>query len=329
MGLALSLLFGFVPMLAFAGFVYWLDRYEKEPLMLLGGVFAWGAIVAAGAAFIVNTVFGLGVYLFTNSERFTDLTTGAIIAPMVEETVKGLAVLAVFVFFRREFDSILDGLVIAAMAALGFAATENVFYIYEYGYSEGGIPGLLQLVFIRVILVGWQHPFYTAFIGIGLALARMNPKPMIQLGAPILGLCIAIFNHSLHNILANLLTGLGGLVLGTAVDWTGWAFMMGVIVYAIISEQRYIRSQLQEEVSIGTITAAQYLTACSAMAQSSVRLVSLFNGTYQKTHHFYQMTGELAHKKQQRSRMGEEAGNSQIIEQLRAELRKLSPSVQA
>jgi protease PrsW len=44
-----SLFFGFVPMFLFAGFIYWLDRYEKEPRLLLGAVFFWGAVIAAGA----------------------------------------------------------------------------------------------------------------------------------------------------------------------------------------------------------------------------------------------------------------------------------------
>ncbi|MCJ7700424.1 MAG: PrsW family intramembrane metalloprotease [Anaerolineales bacterium] len=172
MGFITSLLFGFVPMLVFSGILYWLDRYEKEPKLVLGVVFTWGAIVAAGAAFLINTILGMGVYSITGSDIFTELTTGSLVAPIIEETLKGLAVLLVYLIFRSEFDSLLDGSVFAGIAALGFAATENSYYIYNYGFLEGGYRDLFQLVFIRVILVGWQHPFYTAFIGIGLALAR-------------------------------------------------------------------------------------------------------------------------------------------------------------
>lgn len=62
MGFITSLLFGFVPMLVFSGILYWLDRYEKESKLVLGVVFIWGAIVAAGAAFLINTILGMGVY---------------------------------------------------------------------------------------------------------------------------------------------------------------------------------------------------------------------------------------------------------------------------
>ena len=142
----LSVFFGFVPMFFFAYLVYWTDRYEREPLFLLGGVFLWGAIVAAGAAFLVNTILGLGIYTITASEAITDLTTGTMVAPLVEESLKGFAVLIVFLVFHKEFDSILDGIIYASIAALGFAATENVYYIYNYGYAESGFSCVLFLL---------------------------------------------------------------------------------------------------------------------------------------------------------------------------------------
>ena len=182
-----ALFFGFVPMFFFAYILYWLDRYEKEPIPLLIGVFAWGMIVAAGGAYVLNTLFGITVFTMTGSEAASNIATGSISAPFVEESLKGMAVLLVFWIFRREFDSILDGIVYAGIAALGFAATENVLYIWR-GYDAGGWGGLFQLVFIRVILVGWQHPFYTAFTGIGFAVARMNRAWLVKIVAPLVGL---------------------------------------------------------------------------------------------------------------------------------------------
>src|SRR4030042_3167678 len=174
LGVILSILFGFVPMLAFAYVVYWVDRYEKEPVALLGGVFLWGAIIAAGAAFIVNSFLGLGIYMFSGSQAFTELSTASVFAPLIEESLKGMACLLVFLLFRHEFDSILDGIVYAAITAIGFAATENLHYIYTYGFQQDGLNGILYMFFVRVILVGWQHPFYTAFTGIGLAVSRLR-----------------------------------------------------------------------------------------------------------------------------------------------------------
>lgn len=286
-------------------------------------------MVAAGAAFIINTLFGAGVYLFTGSEIATDLTTGTLIAPIVEESLKGFAVLIVFLIFRREFDSILDGIVYAGIVALGFAATENVYYIYEYGYVEGGTEGLIWLVFVRVFLVGWQHPFYTSFIGIGLATTRISRNKLAKFIAPLLGWTAAVFTHSVHNTLAILLSGATGLIFGTVLDWGGWFIMFLVILWAIFREQRNISNQLQEEAKLGVITPAQYRTASSALAQSRASISALTSRRYRATHRFYQACAELAHKKQQRSTHGEERGNTVIIERLRAELARLAPQVRS
>ena len=85
-----------------------------------------------------------------------------------------------------------------------------------------------------------------------------------------------------------------------------------------------LRKYLKEEVSLQIITASQYHVACSAWAQTGAVLRSMVEGSYGATRRFYRLTAELAHKKHQREIMGEEGGNTVIIERLRAELTKLS-----
>jgi hypothetical protein len=87
-------------------------------------------------------------YIFTGSEGAADRTT-SIVAPIVEEFLKGLAVVIVFFIFYKEFDSILDGIIYGGIVGLGFAATENTIYIYRNGYLDGGWGGLFLLAFIR------------------------------------------------------------------------------------------------------------------------------------------------------------------------------------
>jgi RsiW-degrading membrane proteinase PrsW (M82 family) len=328
MGLLASLFFGFVPMLIFAGFINWLDRYEKEPRLLLGAVFTWGAVVAAGAAFVINTVLGISIYAITGSETAAELTSGSIIAPIVEESLKGFAVLLVFLIARHEFDSVLDGMVYAGITALGFAATENTYYIYTYGYQEGGWSGLFTLVFVRVILVGWQHPAYTALIGIGLAVARANRSWAVKIAAPLLGWAAAIFTHALHNTIASFASGAGALI-GFFVDWSGWFLLFIFVVVMILREKMWLGEYLKDEVSLGTLTSPQYEAACSATKNFLAGLTVFGSPKYQRTRRFYQLCAELAHKKRQLSRFGEEGGNSVIIGRLRSELAQLSSDAAA
>lgn len=321
MALIVSLIFGFVPMFLFAAFVYWLDRYEKEPKLLLGAAFFWGVAVAAGGAFIINTAFGIGIFVVTGNEGITDFATTSIIAPIVEEFLKGLAVAIVFFLFRKEFDSILDGIIYGSMVALGFAATENTFYIYSHGYQEGGWGALWLLVFIRVFLVGWQHPFYTSFTGIGFAASRLNKNLFIKLIAPLAGYVVAVSLHAFHNTFGGLIGGLEGLALGTLVDWFMWAVMAGFIIWMIVHERNLARKHLREEVASGLISQAQYIRAISPWTLT----MTVFSG--HSTSRFYQVCGELSHKKEQLTKLGEESGNSAIVASLRAELSALSPQV--
>jgi RsiW-degrading membrane proteinase PrsW (M82 family) len=323
MGILLSILLGFIPMFFFAVIIYRLDRYEKEPKILLGAVFLWGAVVAAGGAFILNTILGLGVYLLTGSEGAADFSTGSLFAPIIEESLKGLAVLLIFFVARKEFDSVLDGIIYAAVAALGFAATENAYYIYSFGFDAKGMAGLWEVAFIRIILVGWQHPFYTAFIGIGLALARTNRSILIKLIAPVIGWFIAVLAHSFHNTVATFVPGFAGLAVGTFFDWTGWLIMLGFILWMVSRERRMILKYLWEEVQLGTITPAQYATASSSWGRNLAPLQGISSRRFDISRRFYQLCAELAHKKDQLTKLGE-VTNTATIDSIRGELRQLS-----
>lgn len=321
MALLVSIFFGFVPMFLYAAFIYWLDRYEKEPKALLGAAFMWGVIIAAGGAFIINTVFGIGIYVVTGSEALTNLGTASVVAPVVEEILKGMAVAVVFLMFRKEFDSILDGIIYGGIAGLGFAAAENTLYIYRNGYLEGGWEGLFALVIVRVILVGWMHAFFTAFTGIGFAIARLNKNIFIKIIAPIAGLAVAIFIHAFHNTIGNFFYGLSGLGVTIFFDVIGYALMFGFIIWMIVHERNIVKRQLVEEVSTGLITQAQYQKALSPWTLTVAGLSG------RATSRFYHSLGELAHKKEQLLKHGDEKGNTAIIETLRRELAVLAPQV--
>jgi protease PrsW len=325
-GLFLSVLCGFVPMFFLAGFIYWLDRYEKEPKRLLGAVFGWGAVVAVIGALILQIILGQGVLFLTGSQALEEIAGASLFAPVTEEILKGLAVLLVFLFFHHEFDSILDGIVYASIAALGFAATEDVLYYFS-AYSEEGLGGLLVLVFLRFVIFGWQHAFFTSFIGIGLAVARLNHNPLVRVGAPLAGLAAAIFTHSLHNSLLTFLSGLVGLAAAAFVAWTGWLFLFLFILWLIYREKAWLQEYLREEVLLNVITSEQYRAVCSPLGQSRARLAALKRGRFRATARFFQLCAELSHKKRQLATMGEETGNSRFIESLRDELKRISPAI--
>jgi len=324
MALLGAIFFGFFPMFLSAAFVNWLDRYEKEPKVLLGAAFVWGVVIAGGGAYILNTAVGIGVYSITGSARAADFSTTSIAAPIIEEALKGLAVLVVFLIFYKEFDSVLDGIVYAGITAMGFAAIENVLYIYRNGFQDSGWEGFWTLVFIRVILVGWMHPFFTAFTGIGLATARLSRNILVKIIAIPAGYTLAVLTHAFHNTFSSLIGGDGGFVVGLLADYFGYACMLGFIIWMINKERNILKKQLSEEVNNGAISPQQYRTAISFF-QTNAHIAALSTGSFRSTSRFYQVLGELAHKKEQLAKLGDERGNTKIIEKLRMEMAQLAP----
>jgi RsiW-degrading membrane proteinase PrsW (M82 family) len=325
MALLVSILLAFIPALIYARIIFWLDRYEKEPNRLIFGSFIWGAVIAAGGAYLLNTLFGAGVYLLTGNQSVSEMLTGSISAPLIEEILKGFAVLIVFRFFRNELDSVLDGIVYAAITALGFAATENVLYIYQFGYLDEGWSGLWTVFFLRVILNPWIHPVFTAFTGMGFAISRLSKRILPKLFAPLAGLVAAIGVHFLHNTALAFVDSFGELVLVLITDWLGWLLILGIIVWAILRERSWIERNLKEEVTSGLITEKQFHTALSPLQRSIEKMNRLGRGDFKQTDQFYQLLINLAFKKQHVEKIGgTPAQSSALISQIREEIKQLS-----
>jgi RsiW-degrading membrane proteinase PrsW (M82 family) len=321
----LAVLLSFVPAFLCAAFVYWIDRYEQEPKVLLGLVFFWGAAVAAFGALVSQMLLEGAVFVVTSSQEAADLAGTTVFAPLTEESLKGIAVLLVFLAFRREFDSALDGMVYAGVVALGFAATENTLYLLGEA-AKSGIEGMLGLWVLRGVLGAWDHPFYTAWIGLGLAASRISRSALVRWLAPAAGWGTAVAAHAVHNGLATAASGAPELgVMMFLVDWTGWLLITVVLGVAVWRERRMLQIQLAEEVTLGVLDARQYRTAFSLRSRLGTRLRALSAGRFRATRRFYRLCGELAHKKHQLAHFGDEEGNGRIVEELRQEMRRLTP----
>jgi RsiW-degrading membrane proteinase PrsW (M82 family) len=325
-GILLSVLAGLIPMVIYALTLVFFDRYEKEPPLLMIGVFLWGAIVAAGAALILNTIFGISLFAVTGDEALAMGGTAVISAPLIEETVKGLAVVGVVLFFRHEFDSLLDGVIYGSLVGFGFAATENINYIFT-GFLEAGVGGLFLLTFIRAVVIAFIHPTFTSLTGIGFAVGRLSHGPLRYI-APVLGYFGAMAAHAFHNLLASFGSPLLCLA-GSVLDWVGFLAMFVFILVLVWREGKIMRDHLHGEVALGNLSEQQLAAACSLTGQMSARFSALSSGRGRQTSKFYDLCGELAFKKYQLVRVGpdRERGTQAAIEKLRGQVAALSKSV--
>jgi RsiW-degrading membrane proteinase PrsW (M82 family) len=196
----------------------WVDRYEPEPPGLLAFAFFWGATVAALIAAVLNTASAI-IVARTSDAGQGMATTAVMVAPWVEEAAKGAAVLAIFVFRRKEFDGIVDGIVLAGFTGLGFAFTENILYFgraFLAGNQELGVTGGLfaagTTFVLRGVLAPFAHPLFTTMTGIGLGIAARGRPGPLRLLAPVGGYLLAVALHAVWNYSS--LSGLRGFFLG-------------------------------------------------------------------------------------------------------------------
>jgi protease PrsW len=147
--------------------IYLLDLYEREPMSLVLGALVWGGVAATVLSGVANEGWGL-VVARLGGPVFAAQWTAALTAPLVEETLKGVGVVMIYLIARDEMDDIMDGFVYGAMVGLGFAIVEDVFYfIAIFGGTTGGV---LAGFYVRVISSGlYGHVLYTGLTGIGIA----------------------------------------------------------------------------------------------------------------------------------------------------------------
>ncbi len=246
--------------------IYWLDLYEREPWSLVAGALAWGALVATALSLDAAGWDELVVRLIgaDAAARWTP----AIAAPLVEETLKGVGVVLLYLIARDEFDDVMDGFVYGAAVGLGFAVVEDVLYLMAV---FGGTPaGVLQGFYIRVVSSGlYGHVLYTGLIGmgIGFVVTRRENRPLghrLQVSAGLAGLGVA--GHALWNApILDLLPdppveGLEWFLVPVALAVKGLPMLVLVAVGLKLArgrERRWLDGALQPELEGGAISATE------------------------------------------------------------------------
>lgn len=194
---AVGLALGVVPLPLLGLFYWWIDRYEPEPRRYVVAAFLWGAAGAVGIALVFNE-------LLASTFDLSDGQTATFVAPFVEETAKGLFLLATFLRARRVIGGVLDGLFYAGVVGLGFAFIENILY-YSASYlggpelGLGGAQGATATFAIRGLLSPFAHPLFTASLGLAIGLAVLQRSWWARVPLVLGGWAGSMLLHGLWN----------------------------------------------------------------------------------------------------------------------------------
>jgi len=143
------LLLALAPAILLMMYVYFRDKYEKEPVKLILKGILLGTIIIFPVGVIENYTIVLGQNLYKIPKAAWD---GFVVAGATEEAFKYLAVF-ILIWRNRNFNEKFDGIVYAVSVSLGFATIENLFYVFSNSNS-------LQVGLLRAFTAvpGWGGP---------------------------------------------------------------------------------------------------------------------------------------------------------------------------
>ncbi len=149
-----------LPVIFLMIYIYRQDKYEKEPLGLLILSFVGGMLsipmVLYGAIPLVESFF------YSESVFYSAFVEAA----FVEELCKFI-VLFLLIWWNKNFNEYMDGIVYAVFVGLGFACIENILYVFGGGIGTGIVRALLSVP---------GHFLFAVAMGYFFALAKFEKK---------------------------------------------------------------------------------------------------------------------------------------------------------
>ena len=260
--LLVSAIITVVPVFIYIWILWVVDRYEKEPISLLGVALLGGAVVAPALTAIVERVLGLSSSIFPALFQIYPVVRPNLAGAVIEELAKGAVILGAYHLLRREFDDTLDGIVYGATVGAGFALAESVSFLREMAPMAAS-ANFDAGFFFAIFMSGLTHCVFGATFGATLGYVReTSPAGGMRLAMPVGGLVAAVLYH-VGYVAAGAagLAGIGGtpgmlLGLGRRVaDWAGLVMLAFVVVWAWSRERGILRWGLADETTTGAITA--------------------------------------------------------------------------
>ena len=179
------LLLGIAPGLIICYYIYYRDKYDKEPHQFLIKSFLLGVLSTIPAVFLEEAGQSLG--LADTSTLFRTAIFAFLVVGFSEELVKFI-ILRFYNYPHKEFDEPYDGIIYAIMIGMGFACLENVFYIFQYGAGTG---------IVRAFTAVPAHGAFAVIMGYYVGLAKFEPSKATQYN--LMGLGGAILFHGLYD----------------------------------------------------------------------------------------------------------------------------------
>lgn len=188
----------------FIHFIVKRDRGRRESKASLFAAMGFGvlAVIAAGE---LNGLFVSEKIMEHMGDpnlhlSFREIAVASLTVGFIEESLKCIP-LALFIYKKKYFDELTDGIIYFGIVALTFGIIEDVLYAGQYGGATG---------IFRIITAPYLHAGFTVLFGLALAYRKVLGRSWwFVLG----GYMLAIFAHALYDFFAFSGSGLGLVLL--------------------------------------------------------------------------------------------------------------------
>ena len=186
----LILLTALLPVAILVFYIYRKDKNLPEPTGQLVKAFFYG-VISAPSSFFISIPLGMrGLYLVEDTTVLGSVSSAFFGAAIPEESAK-LFVLWLVLRKNPFFDEKMDGIVYAVCVSLGFAAFENILYLFSDTES------FLSIGIVRAIFAVPGHFCFGILMGYYYSIAKFYPKSSIK--NKILVLLAPIIAHGLYD----------------------------------------------------------------------------------------------------------------------------------
>lgn len=193
---------GLLPVVIFLGVLVYMDSYKLVRLHTVLWVIALGGAMAAASYFVNGFLIERSGFDFLKYSRY--------IAPLAEETLKGMVM--VYLFRTSRIGFLVDAAIFGFAVGAGFAVVENFYYLYSGAGTNMGVW------IVRGFGTAIMHGGVTALFGV-LAQTLTERSMKLHLMYYLPGLLLACVLHSIFNHFPGspILATIGTLVVLPAV----------------------------------------------------------------------------------------------------------------
>ena len=235
MNVVLALTLAIIPAVIIVIYFYRKDKAKPEPKGLIIRIFLLG-LFSTLPALILEMLISEFSGILKPYHILYPIFKAFLVAAFVEESLK-LFIVRRVAFRKKCFDEIMDGIVYAVVAGMGFACLENILYVLGKG---------LNVAILRAFTAIPLHAAVSVIMGYYIGMAKFSKDKGTERLLICKGFLLAVFFHGLYD-----------LCIFAVPLWNPFMALgiVPVLIWVIILARRKIKFALRQDLEAGRIKA--------------------------------------------------------------------------